>query len=119
MPVSAQGDHAEADTEIQVVETHLTWPDVFRVNSAWARPIAIEPAHEDVLAITDIIVRTLYPDQQDTYVPFRMEHDADSQVWIVYYYALAPDDGEPMLGSGINIALDADTLQVLLVWYDE
>ncbi len=47
-----------------------------------------------------------------------MEYDSDSAVWTVHCYEL-DSCGNQQLGGGINIAIDAKNLQVLLVWYDE
>ena len=47
-----------------------------------------------------------------------MRYDSESEVWIVYYLQLN-SDGEPMIGGGMDVAIDANNLQVLLVWGEE
>lgn len=104
--------------EIRIVETHKKWTHVFQQYSEQAIPISIDPEYEDILLVANIVVKSLHQDSYENYVPFLMEYDSGSQVWIVSYYEL-DSHGNQQLGGGINIAIHAKTLQVLLIWYDE
>ena len=117
-PISSKGENEVMKEEIRIVEAHNMWTQVFQQYSKQAIPVSIDPESEDILLIANIVVKSLHLDSYENYVPFLMKHDSGSHVWIVSYYEL-DSHGNQQLGGEINIAIHDQTLQVLLIWYDE
>ena len=113
-----KGEHEVTREEMRTVETHNIWASVSQLYSNQAIPINLDLSTDDVLLVSNIVVKSLHQNSYENYVPSYMEFDPDSQVWIVSYYLL-DSHGDLQLGGGMNVAIHANTLQVLMIWYDE
>lgn len=101
---------------LEVEETPQIWEKISQTQRATWRDI--NPSAEDILTIGNIVIKSRRPKDYANLEPYLMRYDSESEVWIVYYLQLN-SDGEPMIGGGMDVAIDANNLQVLLVWGEE
>lgn len=105
--------------EVKIVTYEEAWADVSDDYIDWAfYPDILHPSAEDILLIAEIAITSIDRSDIDYYTPFRMEYLSASNTWIVYFAHCLPD-GNLYVGGGINIAIDADTFEILLIWGDE
>lgn len=97
---------------LEVEETPQIWEKISQTQRATWRDI--NPSAEDILTIGNIVIKSRRPKDYANLEPYLMRYDSESEVWIVYYLQLN-SDGEPMIGGGMDVAIDANNLQVLLV----
>lgn len=101
---------------LEVEETPQIWENISQTQRATWRDI--NPSPEDILTIGNIVIKSRRPKDYANLEPYLMRYDSESEVWIVYYLQLN-SDGEPMIGGGMDVAIDANNLQVPLVWGEE
>ncbi len=105
--------------EVKIVTYEKSWDDVYEDYSDWAfYPDILHPSAEDILHVAEAAVTSIDRSDIEYYTPFRMEYLSASDTWIVYFAHCHPD-GNRYVGGGINIAIDADTFEILLIWGDE
>ena len=105
--------------EVKIVTYEKSWDDVYEDYSDWAfYPDILHPSAEDILHVAEAAVTSIDRSDIEYYTPFRMEYLSASNTWIVYFAHCHPD-GNLYVGGGINIAIDADTFEILLIWGDE
>ena len=111
--------HIMKTDEVKIVTYEKSWDDVYEDYSDWAfYPDILHPSAEDILHVAEAAVTSIDCSDIEYYTPFRMEYLSASNTWIVYFAHCHPD-GNRYVGGGINIAIDADTFEILLIWGDE
>lgn len=111
--------HIMKTDEVKIVTYEKSWDDVYEDYSDWAfYPDILHPSAEDILHVAEAAVTSIDCSDIEYYTPFRMEYLSASDTWIVYFAHCHPD-GNLYVGGGINIAIDADTFEILLIWGDE